>query len=242
LPRRPNISAKATPDRVRLRNKLVSGGIPYLTLKAAVSLDGRIATRGGESKWITGALAREFGHRLRANHDAVMVGRGTVVADDPQLNVRVDGFSTHPARVVLDSKCAISPKAKCLADDGAQRIIITGNAPDADAVKSLEKAGVDVIQCSGEKPNAKEFLPLLRERGIASILVEGGAAVHAGLIANGLPDELFLIVAGMVFGGEDAPGWCTSLGIDRLEEAPRLKLRPPFVVGEDVVIHGVFNH
>ena len=91
------------------------------------------------------------------------------------------------------------------------------------------------------RPHVTEYLPFLRESGLTTLLVEGGGRIHANLIANREPDELFLMVAGRVIGGSEAPAWCDTLGVDTIEQAPRLSLSPPFVLGEDIVIHGTFQ-
>jgi diaminohydroxyphosphoribosylaminopyrimidine deaminase/5-amino-6-(5-phosphoribosylamino)uracil reductase len=224
-----------------VRARLAAGDRPYVSLKAAISLDGRIATRAGQSQWITGEAARAYAHRLRAKHDAVLVGIGTVLADDPRLTVRLPDCRAAPARVVLDSRCRVPDGAKCLTEDGAQRIVVAGSEAPASRVEALRAAGVEVLICEGTRPAPAAFLPLLRERGIGTVLVEGGAQVHANLIANRAADELFLIVAGMVIGGGGAPGWCAALGVESLEEAPRLRLDPPARVGAEVVLHGHFD-
>ncbi len=237
-------------DRRRVEERLAAADRPYITLKAAISLDGKIATRSGASQWITGELAREFGHRLRSLHDGILAGIGTVLADDPLLTVRLpvrppagDAAAARPtpARIVLDSRCRVSPSARCLAEDGAKRIVVTGSEAPPGAVEALRSNGVEVLPCATARPAPAEFLPLLRRRGISTLLVEGGAEVHANLIANGAADELFLFVAGKVIGGGDAPGWCASLGVEALDEAPQLQLGTPMRVGEDVVLHGFFE-
>ena len=230
----------------RVRAKLARSDRPYVTLKAAISLDGKIATRSGASQWITGEAAREFAHRLRASHEAVCVGINTVIADDPRLTVRIagnhnEGGAALPARVVLDSRCRIPLEARCLAADGARRIVVAGADTPPDRVAALQEAGAEVLLCPEVRPEPSCFLPALRERGLSTLLVEGGGEVHANFIAHGEADELMLIVAGKVIGGSDAPGWCASLGVDSLSEVPRLELMPPEQVGEDLVIRGVFG-
>ena len=225
----------------RVGEKLASTDRPYLTLKAAVSLDGKSATRGGQSQWITGPTAREFGHRLREQHAGIVVGINTVLADDPQLTVRLAESPARPARIVLDSLCRIPLGARFLAADGARRLVICGAEAPAARVEALRKAGVEVIIGSGARPHVTEYLPFLRESGLTTLLVEGGGRIHANLIANREPDELFLMVAGRVIGGSEAPAWCDTLGVDTIEQAPRLSLSPPLVLGEDIVIHGTFH-
>ncbi len=234
----------------RVQAKLARGDRPYVTLKAAISLDGKIATRSGASQWITGEAAREFAHRLRARHEAVCVGINTVIADDPRLTVRIagktgglynKGEAAQPARVVLDSRCRIAPEAKCLAADGARRIVVAGAEAPAERVAALQEAGAEVLLCPQARPSPTFFLPALRELGLNTLLVEGGGEVHANFIAHGEADELMLIVAGKIIGGNDAPGWCASLGVDSLAEVPRLELMPPEQLGEDLVIRGLFG-
>ena len=228
------------PDPQRRRDRLAAGDRPYVTLKAATTLDGRIATRRGHSQWITGEVARTHAHRLRAAHDAVLVGVGTVLADDPRLTVRLDDATARPARVVLDTHARTPPDARFLAADGARRIVVTGAHAPPERVAALRTAGAEVWPGPGDRPTVSDFLPRLREEGIGTVLVEGGAAVHAHFIAHGTADELFLYIAGRVFGDPDAPGWCAALGVDRVDDAPRVRLSAAYPVGADVLLHGCF--
>ena len=223
----------------RVQGKLACSNHPYVTLKAAITLDGKIATRSGASQWITGKAGRKFAHRLRAMHDGILVGINTVRADDPRLTVRLPGNEAKPARVVLDSNCGVSPSAKCLADDGARRFVITGAEAPAGRISRLRGMGVAVHTCADARPTPQEFLPFLRAEGLNTLLVEGGGLVHANMIAHEAADELFLIIAGKI-AGDDAPGWCAPLGLDRLEDTPRLKLQSVQRAGEDLVVHGLF--
>lgn len=223
----------------RVRRKLEHTGHPYITLKAAITLDGKIATAGGASQWITGEAGRELAHRLRARHDGVLVGINTVRADDPRLTVRLPGCARQPARIVLDSQCGISPGARLLAADGARRIVITGCDAPAAQMGRLRDMGVAVHPCQAVRPAPGEFLPYLRAEGLETMLVEGGGQVHANMIAHGVADELVLIIAGKI-AGDDAPGWCAAFGMQRLEDMPRLELQPAKQVGEDLVVRGYF--
>ena len=223
----------------RVQAKLASTNRPYMTLKAAITLDGKIATRGGASQWITGEPARELAHRLRAQHDGIVVGINTVKADDPRLTVRLPDCRAQPARVMLDSSCGVSESARCLAADGARRFVISGSAASPRRVTKLRDLGVTVITCSGARPQPGEFLPLLRAEGLNTLLVEGGGRVHANMIAHGVADELVLIIAGKI-AGDDAPGWCAAIGVDRLEDLPRLELQSAQPVGADLAVRGWF--
>jgi diaminohydroxyphosphoribosylaminopyrimidine deaminase / 5-amino-6-(5-phosphoribosylamino)uracil reductase len=240
-----NSSLPIGPAPERLQAHLAGSARPYVTLKAAATLDGRIATRGGESQWITGEAAREHAMRLRAGHDAVLVGMGTVRADNPRLTVRLaarpGGPAPAPARVVLDSLARIAPQARLLAADGARRIVVTGRDAPADRVRALERAGAEVLRCATARPEPAEYLGLLRAAGLRALLVEGGAEVHGNLIAHGAADELFLYIAGCVIGDRDAPAWCGELGVERLAQAPRLRLDAPQAIGVDVLLHGWFE-
>jgi diaminohydroxyphosphoribosylaminopyrimidine deaminase/5-amino-6-(5-phosphoribosylamino)uracil reductase len=229
------------PEAERLRAKLAAGDRPYVTLKAAVTLDGRIATREGSSRWITGEAARRHAHRLRAGHAGILVGRGTVEADDPRLTVRLGEGWPSPARVVLDSLARIDPEARLLADDGVRRLVVVGSEAPARRLAALKERGAEVVACAGARPEPGDYLPRLRAAGIASLLVEGGGTVHGNLIAHREADALFLYVAGCVLGDSAAPAWCGELGMTRLEEAPRLKLAAPLRLGEDVLLHGYFH-
>lgn len=231
-------------DRARFREERVQGKLartdhPYVTLKAAITLDGKIAAAGGASQWITGEAARELAHRLRARHDGILVGINTVKADDPRLTVRLPDCQGQPARIVLDSRCAILPSARCLAADGTRRIVVTGAHAPPERVAYLRGLGVTVLPCDGVRPAPEAFLPLLRAEGLQSLLVEGGGQVHANMIAHGVADELVLFMAGKI-AGDDAPGWCAAFGAERLEDMPRLELQSAEPVGEDLVLRGWF--
>jgi diaminohydroxyphosphoribosylaminopyrimidine deaminase/5-amino-6-(5-phosphoribosylamino)uracil reductase len=227
-------------DPRRIAAKLAAGNRPYVTLKAAASLDGKIATRDGESQWITGEIARTLGHALRARHDAVLVGLNTVLRDDPSLTVRPPGGTARLARIVLDSRCRTPAGARLLAADGAARFVIAGSRAPMERVDALRAEGVRVFLAPTARPEPAAFLPWLRAQGLRSILVEGGAAVHGALIANGEADELFLFLAGRLIGDPAAPAWCGPLGISGLAGTPRLRLSPPRPVGEDILVHGLF--
>lgn len=236
-----NQPSPLTPDSGRLRRKLERGNRPYVTLKAASTLDGRIATRSGASKWITGPDARGHAHRLRAGHDGILVGIETVIVDDPRLTARLPDRVESPARVVLDSKARIRPDARMLAEDGVRRMVVTGNAVPERRAAALRLRGVEVLTCSTARPEPAEYLPMLRAAGLATLLVEGGARVHENLIAHGEADELFLYVAPSLIGDHAAPGWCGQLGVERLEDSPRLAFEPPQAIGQDILLHAFFQ-
>lgn len=228
------------PAPERLRKVLAGTARPYLVLKAGITLDGKMATRTGASRWITGPAARAHAHALRGACDAVLVGIGTVSADDPRLTARLPGVP-NPIRVVVDSQARIAPTALCLAPDGTRRLVVVGSGAPAAPLDALRSLGVEVLICGTPRPQPGEYLPRLRTAGVHSILVEGGAKIHASLIAHGAVDELFLYMAGSIFGDPEAPGWCAALGVDTPEGAPRVTLNAATRLEPDMLIHGFFD-
>lgn len=213
-------------------------GRPYVVLKAGVSLDGRIATRTGESRWITGAAARADAHRLRDRLDAVVVGVGTVLADDPQLTVRGVRGGRDPVRVVLDSRLRTPPAAKVLAA-GARVIVACTAAAPAARRRALEARGAEVWVAPGRgrRVDLAWLCRRLGEAGVRSVLVEGGGAVHAGFVEAGLVDEVRLYVAPIVLGGAAAPSWIEGDGVARLVNAARLRFDgAPRRLGDDLAL------
>ncbi|HVX31381.1 MAG TPA: bifunctional diaminohydroxyphosphoribosylaminopyrimidine deaminase/5-amino-6-(5-phosphoribosylamino)uracil reductase RibD [Nitrolancea sp.] len=220
---------------------------PTVTAKYAMTLDGRIATRTGHSRWITGPDARREAHRLRDAHDAILVGIGTVQADDPLLTTRLsesecgDGGPHHPLRVVLDRRARTPLSAAMLRPDtpGQTLIVISEHAPE-DAVSALRAAGADVVRLPEHdgQIDLRAMLRLLAERGINSLLVEGGATVHGAFLDADLVDELVAFVAPVVVGGASAPGPVGGVGRDVMDRAPRLKDVETRQFGTDFMISG----
>jgi diaminohydroxyphosphoribosylaminopyrimidine deaminase/5-amino-6-(5-phosphoribosylamino)uracil reductase len=205
-----------------------------VTLKLATSLDGRIATAGGESRWITGEKAREAVHCLRAEHDAVVVGIETALADDPELTVRLPGYNGHqPARVVLDSRQRLTPDCKLVktARETPTYVIATG-APDP----ALAEAGVRVltVRAVGEdRPELKAVVEALAHEGLHRLFVEGGGQVAASFIRCGLVDALEWFRAPILIGGEGRPG-VGALAVAALAQAPHFRRTEVREVGDDL--------
>lgn len=198
-------------------------GRPHLTLKAAMTLDGRIATAAGESRWITGPAARAEVHARRAAVDAVVVGIGTVRADDPRLTVR-DAAGADPIRVILDSRLRTPPTAACLAP--GPRTIVCGRTPlPPRRLRALTAAGAEVWSLPADadgRVDLPAWARALAAAGVATALVEGGGELHAGLLAAGLCDELELHVAPMALGGRrGGPAWLGGREVARLAAAYR---------------------
>jgi GTP cyclohydrolase II len=211
-------------------------GRPYVVVKFAQTLDGRIATATGDSKWISGDEERRVSHALRSACDAVLVGVQTVLSDDPQLTVRmVEGPS--PTRVVLDSTLRIPGAARVLEDDAHTIVVTTERAP-ASRLFELRRRGVGVLVVPSGPSGVDETAALraLRESGIRSLLVEGGAAVITSVLSAGLADRLVVALAPTVIGS--GIGSIGDLNVLRVKDGVRLENREVHLAGEDVIIAG----
>lgn len=212
-------------------------GRPAVTLKLASSLDGRIATGSGDSRWITGPEARRMVHFLRATHDAVMVGSGTALTDNPDLRVRDLGIADQPVRVVLDSRLRMPPDSR-LARSAAEHPvwIVHGEQVRKDRVEALRSTGCQLFPCRSTTSgiDLPQALGLLGQAGLTRVLCEGGGQVAASLIANGLADRIVSFSAGLVIGAEGQPNF-GALGLDGLKDAPRFRLIDSRRAGTDVV-------
>jgi diaminohydroxyphosphoribosylaminopyrimidine deaminase/5-amino-6-(5-phosphoribosylamino)uracil reductase len=213
-------------------------GRPYLTLKLAASLDGRIATARGESRWISGAAARAYVHRLRAETDAVLVGSGTALADDPALTARSGGrVVQRPARIVVDAQLRVPPRAKLFARDGAQRYVLCATGAPALRRRRIEALGVQVLPIRARRGNLslRTALERLAAEGIGTLLVEGGGGLAAALLAEGLVDEVLWFAAPRLLGG-DGLAALAALGVEKLDDAPTLTLSRVRRMGPDLLI------
>jgi len=204
--------------------KRVIRGLPLVVLKLATSLDGRIATHSGHSQWITGPLARRRAHLLRARADAVMVGSGTAVLDNPRLDVRLPGLEDRrPLRVVVDGRLRLPLTHDLVARAAAQpTLLITHDGNPAERLAAYAGAGVEVAQVPVDEHghvSPRAALSLLAEKGVTRVLVEGGGAMAASLLRAGLVDRLAWFQAPIVIGGDGVPA-VSGFGLDRLEEAP----------------------
>jgi diaminohydroxyphosphoribosylaminopyrimidine deaminase/5-amino-6-(5-phosphoribosylamino)uracil reductase len=225
-------------------SKHISTGLPWVTIKAGISLDGRIAARTGHSRWITGPAARLVAHHLRDRHDAVLVGVGTVLADDPSLTTRLPGGrGRDPLRVVLDSRLRTPVGAKMLIQESAAATwIFHGPEADPAAAQALQRAGAALHQVGRAAEgglDVREVLQTLGRAGILSVLAEGGGMVHGALLRAGLADAAALFVAPILIGGDGLP-LLDILGLDRVEAAPRLREVAHRRLGEDLLIEGIF--
>jgi len=211
--------------------------LPFITLKFAQTLDGRIATATGHSKWISCDKSLTYAHKLRAQHDAILVGINTIITDNPELTVRhVRG--RNPLRVVVDSKLKISPKAKVLQTTGkVKTLIATTKKPDDPAFKKISATGAIVLPCRANKKgrvDLKDLFKKLAARNISSVLVEGGARVITSVLENNLAQRIVVVIAPKIMGtGTQAVG---DLNINRIDAAKKLAVQNIFKSGDDIII------
>ena len=214
-------------------------GRPLVTLKLATTLDGRIATKRGESRWITGEAARRRAHLLRAGHDAVLIGSGTALADDPRLDVRLEGLEeASPLRVVLDGGLRLPLTHDLVVRAREQAtLVITRERRDRDRVKAYESAGVEVVAVGEDEEgnlSIEAALQALGARGMTRVLVAGGGRIAAGLLRAGLVDRLVWFHAATVIGGDGVPA-VAGFGLEELAKAPGFSLQDSHPIGDDLV-------
>jgi diaminohydroxyphosphoribosylaminopyrimidine deaminase/5-amino-6-(5-phosphoribosylamino)uracil reductase len=218
------IEQAACDELIAAFRKHVTTGLPLVTLKLAASLDGRIATASGESRWITGEDSRRFAHRLRAAHDAVLVGAETVIHDDPALTCRVGG-GRNPLRVVLDGRLRVPLCAQVLTNTSATATLVcTGRGAPVSKVRRMRQQGVEVLRLPDRAGSIgmKQLMRALGRRGVMSVLIEGGATVAAAAISAHVVDRVLIFYAPKLIGGDGRP-MLAPLGIRRLAGAPRLQ-------------------
>jgi diaminohydroxyphosphoribosylaminopyrimidine deaminase/5-amino-6-(5-phosphoribosylamino)uracil reductase len=233
----PGAEAAATQNAAYLTHRRL--GRPRVTLKAAASMDGKVAAPDGTSQWITGPDARADGHRLRAEADAVLVGAGTALADDPRLTVRLPGHAgRQPLRVLADATGRVGPGGH-LFDGEAPTLVATTPAAPAAAVDAWKAAGAEVLICTqatdGRGVDLEDLLRALAARGVLELLVEGGPRLQASLWAARLADRLVWYLAPLAIGGAGAPGLLGGAGAaTTLADARRLRLASVDRLGDDL--------
>jgi riboflavin-specific deaminase-like protein len=210
----------------------------HVTVHYAQSLDGRIATRSGDSQWIGGQASLRFAHQLRADHELILVGVGTVLVDNPRLTVRlVDGRS--PVRVLLDSTLRTPLSAHVLSDGAASTIVAVSRRATAERIEAVRATGAEVLvmdDTAGDRPDLARVLSCLSERGYASVLIEGGRGIITSALAQRLVDRLAVCVAPIVVGeGISAVG---ELGIQRLRDARTLRSVTMTQLDGDLIVDG----
>ncbi|MEE9257063.1 MAG: bifunctional diaminohydroxyphosphoribosylaminopyrimidine deaminase/5-amino-6-(5-phosphoribosylamino)uracil reductase RibD [bacterium] len=221
----------------------VKEGRPFVTLKVAMSLDGKIAARPGGDRWITSPESRARAHEFRDRVDAILVGVETILKDDPLLTARPEGREGKPLiRVVLDSRLRTPREARSLPPDrGVATIIAATERIGPESGKELARAGAEVVRLPPDSQGRVALPPLLEElgkRGVRHLLVEGGANVHASFLKENLADKLMAFVAPMIIGDEGAPGAISGAEIDRMEADSRLVYVSHQRIDDDLLIEG----
>ena len=219
--------------------KYITTGLPFCTLKTAMTLDGKIATRTGDARWISSEPSRMVVHRLRNRHMAIMTGVGTVVRDNPALNDRSDlEPASHPLRIVVDSYGSTPPEAKVLDVSIAPTLeAVTDGAP-ADRITMLKEKGADVLVCPGSKGRV-DLGCLMKElgaRGIDSVLIEGGGSLGYSALQEGIVDKVIAFIAPKIAGGKEAPTPVEGEGIEKINEAIELDFRQVTRIGPDILV------
>ncbi|WP_071459782.1 bifunctional diaminohydroxyphosphoribosylaminopyrimidine deaminase/5-amino-6-(5-phosphoribosylamino)uracil reductase RibD [Bacillus massilinigeriensis] len=211
-------------------------GLPYVTLKTATTLDGKIATVSEESKWITGEEARADVQWLRHRHDAILVGVETIIKDNPSLTARIPGGGRNPIRVILDSTLRIPMESIILHDGAAKVIVVTGKNYNKEKLEKLTEIGVEVIQQGEPKPEISSTLRKLGLRGITSLLVEGGAEIQGSFLKAQAFQEVIAYLAPKLFGGSEARTVFGGEGFSSIEDAPSLIFKKIETIGKDIKI------
>lgn len=218
--------------------KHVTTGRPFVILKSAMTLDGKIATSNGDSKWITDDISRAYVHKLRGMVDAVMVGSGTAVADDPLLTCRV-GRGKNPVRIIVDSTLRVPLHAQVVIDRTAHTIVATTPAADETKAAALRAAGVEILTCRGNVRgiDLSDMLALLGERGIQSILLEGGGTLAGEVLRRRLIDKFLFFYAPKLVGGT-GKGPFAGEGVEKIAEAVQLDRVTVRRFGTDILVEG----
>ena len=225
--------------------KFITTRLPFVALKIAATLDGKLATAAGKSRWITGEKARMYGHRLRNQYDAVLVGKGTVAADDPELTVRLSLLSKrNPIRIVVDETLSVSPDSKVFNLQGEDRAIVaTTRRAEIVKKKEFEKRGVKILQIE-EKEEGVSLLALMTVLGqmeITSVLIEGGSRINASAIDEKVVDKVYYMVAPKLMGGENsisAVGGRSPADLSALTVLKKVKIKK---LENDILIEGYLN-
>ena len=217
----------------------INSDIPYVALKYAMTLDGKIQTASGQSKWITGETAREHVHKLRHQYAAIMAGIGTVLADDPMLNARIEG-GKDPIRVICDSNLRIKETSNIVKTAKEIQTIIATTSDDLKKIDHLKQQGVTILKTSKQdgRVNLKEVLQRLRTMEIDSVLVEGGGTLNESLIQNGCVHKVYAYIAPKLFGGANAKTPVEGKGILNIQDAITLDSLKVTTLDKDILLEG----
>ncbi len=224
--------------------KFITTGLPFVTAKFAVSLDGKIATKSGDSKWISGSEARRYVHNLRYTTDAIMAGVNTVLADDPQLTARSCGgrggaARVQPLRVIVDSKGRTPLTARVFSQPG-KTLLAVGRSIAPEEKTALAQTGVEILELPSEegRVDVKKLLKTLGEREITSVLVEGGGTLLGSLFDHRLVDKVVAFIAPIIIGGKEAKTAVAGKGVDKVVDSIRLERDSLEKFGDDLMVSG----
>ena len=209
---------------------------PFVTIKTAMSLDGKTATVTGESKWITGEEARADVHQYRHTHDAILVGVNTVIADNPHLTTRVPNGGENPIRIILDTHLRMPSSSHVITDGLAPTWIFVGNGVDKKKIASYESENIAIFQMKTKQIEIQDVLHLLGEKQILSLFVEGGQTVHASFLQTKYFNEIITYISPKLIGGNDAPTLFGGNGFSTLQDALSLEIQKMKQIGDDIKI------
>ncbi len=226
--------------------KYITRGLPFVALKTAMTIDGKIATRTGNSRWITNERSREYVHQLRNTYDAVLVGIGTVLADDPLLNTRLPQADTRdPVRLIIDARLEMPLGSRILQTARQQETIVYClNGADSMRMRQFQDLGAEVVvleSSSGRVP-LKEVFRDVAQRGLVSVLMEAGSQINACALENGLVDKVYWFIAPRICGGDQAPSPVGGRGIDLMSEAIKLHNVTVRSFDGDLLVEGFINN
>ena len=221
-------------------NHFITAGLPFVHAKWAMTLDGKIATRTGSSKWISGGESRKAVHKLRAEYDAILTGSGTVLKDDPKLNVRLEGKWRQPIKVVIDSELKTPPNANLL-KSGSKTIITCGENASIEKKRELENKGAKIIKVAtgdnGKIILSELFIKLAAE-GISSVFVEGGSSLLGALFDSSLINKVTVFIAPKIIGGLESLSPVGGIGIEKITDAIKLDTLQFEKIDRDIMITG----
>ena len=225
----------------RIFIKYITTRRPWVVLKWAMTLDGRIAAVSGDSKWVSGEQSRRLVHELRGRYMGIVAGKGTVLADDPMLNCRVDGMR-QPVRIIVDSKASMPPDCQLARTAREYRTVVAHtDMAEPHRLETLRSCGVETQLCSGGADgmvDIEDMLGQLGAMGLDSVLVEGGGELNWSLVRSGLVDEFYVFVAPKIVGGRAAKGPVGGSGFGTMAAACGMRVDTVEMVGEDILIHG----
>ena len=229
---------------VEAYTKFITTGQPFVTAKFAASLDGKIATRSGDSRWVSSEESRKYVHYLRYINDAIMAGANTILMDDPQLTTRCCGgrggtAKKQPLRIVIDGMGRIPPTVRLFAEPGST-LLVRGRDVTSPEKTAFDKVDVELLELPAEEGivDPAALLKALGERGITSVLVEGGGILLGSLFDHGLVDKVIAFIAPLIIGGAEARTAVAGRGVDHIADALRLKQVRVEAIGEDLMVSG----